>query len=72
MKLAVIWVVGSCSLVVYRVSEVLAASIITTLMMQGTSEMLVNFYHTTQRYNPEDSHLQKLYPHSSVIPDKLS
>jgi hypothetical protein len=22
-----------------------------------TSEMLVNFYQTTQRYNPEDSHL---------------
>jgi hypothetical protein len=24
-----------------------------------TSEMLVNFYQTTQRYNPEDSHLHK-------------
>jgi hypothetical protein len=23
-----------------------------------TSETLVNFYQTTQRYNPEDSHLQ--------------
>jgi hypothetical protein len=23
-----------------------------------TSEMLVNFYQTTQHYNPEDSHLQ--------------
>jgi hypothetical protein len=23
----------------------------------STSEMLVNFYQTTQRYNPEDSHL---------------
>jgi hypothetical protein len=30
-----------------------------TLMMEGarTSETLVNFYQTTQRYNPEDSHL---------------
>jgi hypothetical protein len=26
-----------------------------------TSEMLVNFYQTTRRYNPEDSHLQTLY-----------
>jgi hypothetical protein len=28
-------------------------------MMEATrtSEMLVNFYHTTQRNNPEDSHL---------------
>jgi hypothetical protein len=23
----------------------------------STSEMLVNFYQTTRRYNPEDSHL---------------
>jgi hypothetical protein len=30
------------------------------LMMEAasTSETLVNFYHTTRRYNPEDSHLQ--------------
>jgi hypothetical protein len=29
------------------------------LMMEAarTSEMLVNFYQTTRRYNPEDSHL---------------
>jgi hypothetical protein len=29
------------------------------LMMEAasTSEMSVNFYQTTQRYNPEDSHL---------------
>jgi hypothetical protein len=25
----------------------------------STSEMLVNFYQTKRRYNPEDSHLQK-------------
>jgi hypothetical protein len=29
------------------------------MMMEAarTSEMLVNFYQTTRRYNPEDSHL---------------
>jgi hypothetical protein len=38
------------------VSEVLAAI---ALMMEAasTSEMSVNFYQTTWRYNPEDSHL---------------
>jgi hypothetical protein len=46
------------------VSEVLAASIIRTmiigLMMEAasTSEKSVNFYQTTQSNNPEDSHLQ--------------
>jgi hypothetical protein len=31
------------------------------LMMEAArvSEMLVNFYQTTRRYNPEDSHLQR-------------
>jgi hypothetical protein len=55
MKIAaVFWVVAPCSLL-----EVLAASII-RLMMEAarTSETLVNFYQTTRRYNPEDSHLQ--------------
>jgi hypothetical protein len=45
-----------------NVSEVLSASIINVivaLMMEAarTSETLVNFYKTTRRYNPEDSHL---------------
>jgi hypothetical protein len=48
MKMDVFWVVVPCSLV----SEVLAASIIII-----TSETSVNFYQTTRRYNPEDSHL---------------
>jgi hypothetical protein len=39
-----------------NVSEVLAASIIKAIAA-STSETLVNFYQTTQRYNPEDSHL---------------
>jgi hypothetical protein len=26
----------------------------------STSETMVNFYQTTQRYNPEDSHLRTL------------
>jgi cobalamin synthase len=59
--MAVFWVVVLCSLVeIYSVSEDLAASMIIALMMEAarTSEMLVNFYHTTRRYNPEDSHLR--------------
>jgi hypothetical protein len=36
-----------------------AASIIRT-MSASTSETSVNFYKTTQRNNPEDSHLQVL------------
>jgi hypothetical protein len=50
-----------------NVSEVLADSII------RTSEMLVNFYQTTWRYNPEDSHLSthcrenlKSYSHNFI------
>jgi hypothetical protein len=50
--MAVFWVVAQCSLV-----EAIA------LMMEAarTSETLVNFYHTTRRYNPEDSHLPKRF-----------
>jgi hypothetical protein len=38
----------------------LAASVI-ALMMEAarTSETLTDFYQTTRRYNPEDSHLRK-------------
>jgi hypothetical protein len=58
MKIAVFWVVAPCSLVeVNNVSEVLAASIIRAIALM-TSETLVNFYQTTQCYNPEDSHLR--------------
>jgi hypothetical protein len=64
MKMAVFWVVEPCSLVEIYVSEDLSASIIIiiiiTLMMVAarSSETLVNFYRTTRRYNPEDSHLR--------------
>jgi hypothetical protein len=39
---------------------VLAPPGLIALMMETarTSETLVNFYQTTRRYNPEDSHLQ--------------
>jgi hypothetical protein len=46
------------------ISEVLTAStiraLIITLMMEAiwTSETLVNLYHSTLRYNPEDSHIR--------------
>jgi hypothetical protein len=47
-KMAVFWVVA--------VSIIRAIA----LMMEAarTSETLVNFYQTTRRYNPEDSHLR--------------
>jgi hypothetical protein len=55
-KIAVFWDVAPCSLVDYLVED---ESLI-ALMMEAvrTSETLVNFYQTTQRYNPEDSHLR--------------
>jgi hypothetical protein len=46
MKMTVFWDVAPCTLVVTDVLEVRAASIIR-----------VNFYHTTRRNIPEDSHL---------------
>jgi hypothetical protein len=59
----VFWVVAPCSLVEFTdVSEVLAASIIRAIMMEAvsTSQTSVNFYQTTRRNNPEDSHLRSL------------
>jgi hypothetical protein len=53
-KVAVFGIVGPCNLLKFTsISEVLAASII----RERTSEMLVNFYQTTQCYKPEDRHL---------------
>jgi hypothetical protein len=45
------------------VSETFAASIIRAMMeAASTSETSVNFYQTTRRNNPEDSHLELLRP----------
>jgi hypothetical protein len=46
-----------------NVSEVLAASIIRVMIMgaASTSETSVNFYQTTRRNIPEDSHLQLIH-----------
>jgi hypothetical protein len=58
-KMAVFWVVVLCSLVeVYR-SFRGSCCLHHCAMMKAAriSEMLVDFYQTTRRYNPEDSHL---------------
>jgi hypothetical protein len=52
-KMAVFWIVAPCSLVEVRFALMMGAA--------RTSETLVNFYQTTRRYNPEDSHLHGLY-----------
>jgi hypothetical protein len=41
-----------------NVSEVIVASIIRVMEAARTSETFANFYQTTRRYNPEDSHLR--------------
>jgi hypothetical protein len=56
--MAVFWVVAPCSLAEDLLSSSSGQCAI-ALMMEtaSTSETLVNFYQTTRRYNPEDSHL---------------
>jgi hypothetical protein len=73
LKIAVFWVVAQYSLEKFTdVSEVLVASIIRAMMeAASTSETSVNFYQTTRRNNPEDSHLhtrrrENLKSHVSV------
>jgi hypothetical protein len=62
----VFWDVALCTLYKFTdVSEVLAVSItraMSDLMMdtESSSEKSVNFYQTTRRYIPEDSHLHTL------------
>jgi hypothetical protein len=59
--MAVFWVVAPCSLGEgYPPFRGHASTIIIALMMDAarTSETLVNFYQTTRRYNPKDSHLR--------------
>jgi hypothetical protein len=57
--MAILWDVALCSLVeVTDVSVIFSSSIIVLMMAAASiSETSVNFYQTTQRYNPEDSHL---------------
>jgi hypothetical protein len=60
-KMAVFWVVAPCSLVeVYQCFGGLDDHATHRLMVEAarSSEILVNFYQTTRRYNPENSHLQ--------------
>jgi hypothetical protein len=55
MKMAVFWVVEPCSLVeVYRRYR---GAIALIMEAASTSETSLNFYQTTRRYNPKDSHL---------------
>jgi hypothetical protein len=59
--MAVVWVVAPCSLVeVYQRFRGTCCLHHQSDEMEAarTSETLVNFYHTTRRYNPEDSHLR--------------
>jgi hypothetical protein len=55
MKMAVFWVLAPCSLI--EVYQCFRGSCCLDDGGSKTSETLVNFYQTTQRYNPEDSHL---------------
>jgi hypothetical protein len=79
MKMAVFWDIAPCSLVeVYRrfrgafcLHHQGDESLI-TLMMEAAStcETSVNFYQTTRRINPEDSHLHNfhyLFPSKSSV-----
>jgi hypothetical protein len=57
--MAVVWLVALCSLVeIYQ--RFRGPCCLIALMMEAarSSETLVNFYQTTWRYNPEDSHLR--------------
>jgi hypothetical protein len=51
--MAVFWVVAPCSRVFW-----LKFTIALMMEVARTSETLANFYQTTRRYNPEDSHLR--------------
>jgi hypothetical protein len=59
-KMAVFWVVAPCSLVEGYRRFKNACCLLIALMLEAarTSETLVNFYQTTRRCNPEDSHLR--------------
>jgi hypothetical protein len=69
-KMAVFWGVAPCSLIEvyqhFRGTCCLHHQIALKIEAASTSEMLVNFYQTTWRYTPEDSHLriQLLWQHN--------
>jgi hypothetical protein len=68
MKMAVFWDVAPCSLAeidrrfrrTYCLHHCIRAILLIALMMEAvsTSETTVNFYQTTRRNIPEDSHLR--------------
>jgi hypothetical protein len=62
----VFWVVSPCSLVVYQRFR---GTCCLALLMEtaSTSDTVVNFYQTTRRYNPEDSHLRNFINWSSCL-----
>jgi hypothetical protein len=61
VKIAVFWIVAPCSLVEvcrrFRGVCCLIRPITVVMEAADTSETSVNFYRTTRRNNPEDSHL---------------
>jgi hypothetical protein len=57
MKMAVFWVVAPCNLVeVYHRFRGPCCDELALMEAARTSQTSVNFYQTTLRYNPEDSH----------------
>jgi hypothetical protein len=55
MKIAVFWIVAPCSLV--EVYQRFRGAIAMMMEAASISKTSVNFYQTTRRSNPEDSHL---------------
>jgi hypothetical protein len=61
MKMAAFWFVAPCSLVqFYRRFKGTCCLIAVMIEAASISETSANFYKTTRRYNPEDSHLQPI------------
>jgi hypothetical protein len=63
MKMAVIWIAAPCSLVeVYRFRDPCClhhqGELIALMIEAARTSETLNFYQTTRRYNPEDSHLR--------------
>jgi hypothetical protein len=73
MKMTIFWNIMPCSLIeIYRRFK--DACLLIALMMEAasTSETLVNFYQTTRRNIPEDSHLHFVYYLIYVTPPFFS